>query len=170
MQRKFTVPQFIDIEDKILGPVTVRQFIILMVMALLLFVGYKLFTFVIFIVWALFWLGAGITLAFVKINGMPFHFLLLNIVETVRRPGGRFWNKKLTTAEVKQLAFIKPQEKAPAPVVKARRIRKSSLAELTLIADTGGVFQGEQVFETLEKEKKEQQTSLDKNKFPKLKI
>jgi hypothetical protein len=149
MQRKFTVPQFIDIEDKILGPITVRQFIILMVMGLLIFIGYSLLTFTFFIIWTLFWLGAAITLAFVKINGMPFHYLLLNFVETVRRPGGRFWNKKLTDAEIRKLALTKPEEKTAVTVKASKRVRKSSLAELTLIADTGGVFQGERVFEAL---------------------
>ncbi|KKS92044.1 MAG: hypothetical protein UV69_C0039G0006, partial [Parcubacteria group bacterium GW2011_GWE2_43_12] len=29
--QQFVVPQFIDVEDKIIGPITVRQFIIIMV-------------------------------------------------------------------------------------------------------------------------------------------
>ena len=39
---QFVVPQFIDVEDKIFGPVTTRQFVILLVAGLVLFVASKL--------------------------------------------------------------------------------------------------------------------------------
>lgn len=38
---QFTVPQFIDVEDKIIGTITVRQFIILLVAAILIAVSYR---------------------------------------------------------------------------------------------------------------------------------
>ena len=38
MPEKFVVPQFIDNEDKILGPITVRQFLILLVATFVIFI------------------------------------------------------------------------------------------------------------------------------------
>ncbi len=86
MQR-FTVPQFIDIEDKILGPVTVRQFIILLVCVLTAAIGYKLFDFELFLIWGILWVGGGAILAFIRINGMPFHYFIFRnlIVEIEKR-------------------------------------------------------------------------------------
>jgi hypothetical protein len=49
MPEKFIVPQFIDNEDKILGPLTVRQFLILLGAAVLLFILYKIFATLYFI-------------------------------------------------------------------------------------------------------------------------
>ena len=49
MDQRFIVPQFIDAEDKILGPITVRQFIIMIVGGLLIFAAYKLADFGLFL-------------------------------------------------------------------------------------------------------------------------
>jgi len=39
--QQFTVPQFIDVEDKILGPITIRQFLILLVGCIVIFISYR---------------------------------------------------------------------------------------------------------------------------------
>ncbi len=39
--RQFTVPQFIDVEDKIIGPLTVRQFLIMLTGFAVIGVSYK---------------------------------------------------------------------------------------------------------------------------------
>ena len=48
--QQFTVPQFIDVEDKIIGPITVRQFIIMLSGFIIVAVFYKIFDFSAFIV------------------------------------------------------------------------------------------------------------------------
>ncbi len=69
--QQFVVPQFIDVEAKILGPLTVRQFLIFLFGFGLIFIVFKL---------ASFWMAAieGVlifaltgTFAFLKINGRP---------------------------------------------------------------------------------------------------
>ena len=47
---QFVVPQFIDVEDKIIGPITTRQFIIMLAAILMDFVAFKLLTFIFFLV------------------------------------------------------------------------------------------------------------------------
>ena len=77
--QQFVVPQFIDVEDKIIGPITTRQFIMMLVGAILLAIAFKLFDTGLFVVFAILDIGIVATLSFVKINGMPFHFFLSNL-------------------------------------------------------------------------------------------
>src|SRR3989338_9647067 len=93
MPEQYVVPQFIDSEDKIFGPVTARQFIILMVVALMEFLLFKLLSFVFFLLIGIPFFALGGTIAFTKINGQPFHFFILNAVQTFKKPGLRVWDK-----------------------------------------------------------------------------
>lgn len=139
---QFVVPQFIDVEDKVIGPVTVRQFIILLVGGGLIFIAYKLSDFALFLVEFIVIASLTFSVAFIKVNGKPIHYLLLNIIQTVRRPWVRVWQKKVSTSEIKIFHKSAPAEML---VVKSQpnRVRASRLAELSLIVDTGGVYQGE---------------------------
>jgi membrane protein implicated in regulation of membrane protease activity len=140
--QQFVIPQFIDVEDKIIGPITTRQFIILLVMAIILFVLYKFMTFIFFLVFGAPLFGIGIVLAFVKINGQPFHFFLLNLIQTMRRPWLRVWNKELTTEEVRR--YLKVEEiKVVAPRLVKEPLAATKLSEISLIVNTGGVYKGE---------------------------
>jgi hypothetical protein len=136
---KFTVPQFIDVEDKIIGPITARQFIILMITALFMFVAYKLFDFALFIIVAVAEFAIGGTLAFFRVNGQPFHFFLLNLVQTFRRPQLRTWDKAYTDAELKGIISAPPPPPPPRRIVK-ERVATSRLSELSLTLNTGGVY------------------------------
>ncbi|HVT75366.1 MAG TPA: PrgI family protein [Candidatus Paceibacterota bacterium] len=75
---RFQVPQFIEVEDKIFGPLTLKQFLYLLGGAGLSFLIY---TFIKNIVFALILilpiLGFVLALAFYKINNKPF----INVVE-----------------------------------------------------------------------------------------
>ncbi|MEK7097981.1 MAG: PrgI family protein, partial [Patescibacteria group bacterium] len=100
---QFVVPQFIDVEDKIFGPVTTRQFVILLVAGLVLFVAYKLADLSLFIFFLATIGGSALILAFVKINGQSFHYFLLNLFQTLRRPSRRVWYKMNTKEELQEL-------------------------------------------------------------------
>jgi len=140
--QQFVIPQFIDVEDKIIGPITTRQFVILLSVAIVLFILYKLTTFTFFLIFGFPTFAIGIVLAFIKINGQPFHFFLLNLLQTSRRPNLRVWNKELTSDEL--LGNLKKEEikaviKRPIKDV----LKETKLSELSLIVNTGGVYRGE---------------------------
>lgn len=139
---QFTVPQFIDVEDKIFGPITTRQFIILLVAGLLLFVIYKLADTALFVFFLAIIGGLALILAFVKINGQAFHYFLLNIFQTLRRPSLRVWNKSYSVAELNDLRKMAPvienAVEATAQQIPAMRIRN-----LSLMVNTGGYYNGE---------------------------
>jgi hypothetical protein len=139
MPEKFVVPQFIDNEDKILGPITVRQFLICLGATLLIFIAYRVFTFVPFIFVTVFIAGIAGVFGFLKINGQPFHLFFVNVLQTMSRPPKRVWNKEPTNSELR--AFItKPPELAkilPAPKSMPESTR---LRDLALTVNTGGVY------------------------------
>lgn len=142
MPPRYTVPQFIDVEDKIMGPLTVRQFVILLLVALIMFVEYKTADFTLFLVMAILTFALGGTLAFFKVNGQPFHFFLLNLVQTFRKPRLRVWDKTLTTDELKRILTAPPPKPPKRRVVKTA-VAATRLSELSMVVNTGGVYNPE---------------------------
>lgn len=69
---RFEVPQFIDVEDKIFGPLTFKQFIYLAGGGGLAYVFYKLLPFPIWIFVSGPVVVFGLLLAFYKLNNRPF--------------------------------------------------------------------------------------------------
>lgn len=70
---RFQVPQFIDVEDKIFGPLTLKQFIYLVGGAGLAYITYALIgNLLISIVFILPIIAFALALAFYKINNKPF--------------------------------------------------------------------------------------------------
>ncbi|PJA47315.1 hypothetical protein CO172_02060 [Candidatus Uhrbacteria bacterium CG_4_9_14_3_um_filter_36_7] len=143
MPDQFTVPQFIDAEDKIIGPITVRQFLILLVAALLIALFWKLLSFIIFVFSSIFILGLAFTLAFAKINGMPFHFFLLNLIQTLRKPRLRVWDKWLTDSQLRIFLDTDIPE-IPTSHPHKPSMATSHLEELTLVVNTGGAYKPEE--------------------------
>lgn len=140
--QQFVVPQFIDVEDKVIGPITVRQFIIILVGAGLDFIAYKLSDFSLFIFWFVIISVLTFFIAFIKINGRPIHYFLLNVLQTNRKPKLRVWQRLFSSTDLK--GYSQKEKQPLPPVIRSKnRVRASRLAEMSLIVDTGGVYQGE---------------------------
>jgi len=140
---QFVVPQFIDVEDKIIGPISTRQFVIMLVPLLLGALFYKLFTFGIFLVLIIpIFIICGL-LAFFKVNGMPLHYFLLNLTQTLRRPQLRVWDKELTDEEIRD-RIKKEEAPPPPPPPRKAPVTASRLHELSLVVNTGGVYKPEE--------------------------
>ena len=142
--QQFTIPQFIDVEDKIIGPITTRQFIILLAGFLLMGISYKIFDFSLFLTISILTLIITGAFAFVRINGRPFHFFVLNLIQTLKRPKLRVWNNKFLLQEKKSYEISDKDiaKQAPPPSAKIQP-SLSRLAELSLIVDTRGEYGGE---------------------------
>lgn len=90
---RFEVPQFIEVEDKIFGPVTAKQFVFLsggVGMAVVLFMTTNFFIF------ALFGLplgGLAILFAFYKINNRPFANFAEAFIQYMGRNKLYLWRK-----------------------------------------------------------------------------
>ena len=135
----FLVPQFIDVETKIIGPVTTRQFLIMMVCGIIDFIFYKTFIFSWFAVISLINTGIFLMIAFFRVNGMPLHYFFLNLVQTLKKPRLRIWTKQAITALPKaEKMEIKKEFIAKPPIPSSR------LSSLSLIINTGGAYREEE--------------------------
>ena len=134
--QQYVVPQFITVEDKILGPITVRQFLILLILGLLEFFIFKLADLTLFILLSLPILTIALVLAFVKINGKPFHFFLLNFIATVKKTRVRIWSPGYT--QIYNLNYAEKKEKKKIQEADTYDIDK--VTELSKTVDTAGKY------------------------------
>ena len=141
MAQQFVVPQFIDAEAKIIGPITGRQFLIMLVGVLLGFASYRIFirSIPLVIVSIVIIVAITIIFAFAKVNGQPFHYLLLNMVQTFRKPRIRVWDKRVTDAEIK-LGMKKDPKEKEVIIPSKNPLSSSRLSELSLVVNTGGSY------------------------------
>lgn len=136
--RQYLVPQFIDVEDKIFGPITTRQFVQMLLAILFAFILYKTLAFAYFILMTILDMGIMGILAFARVNGRPIHFFLLNFIQTQKRPGLRVWNRE---AFIRNVQYV-PTGKSEQVENYARKepVSGSRLRDLTLVINTGGVY------------------------------
>ena len=139
------MPQFIDVEDKIIGPITVRQFVLIVVAALIAFILYRSLSLLAFGIATALDFGIFATLAFAKINGRPIHFFFVNLIQTYQRPNIRVWNKEDYVRDIKE---VKSEVKE---VVKKRAVKESvshsRLDDLSLVVNTGGSYEATNEYE-----------------------
>ncbi len=140
---QFIVPQFIDVEDKIFGPITVRQFVLIVIGGIIIFLSFRFGDLPFFLFMTLL-VGGGVALfGFVKVNGAFFHQFLLNVLASLKRPNLRVWNKTVSEAEIRAM-FTKPWEAKPSEILRRKEVLTTSrLTELSLIVDTRGEYKGE---------------------------
>jgi hypothetical protein len=140
MPEQFVVPQFLDVETKIIGPVTMRQFLIMIAVIIAEFFIYRLFlNIVVVILLGVPVLAIGIIFAFAKVNGQAFHFVILSMIQTFRKPMVRVWDKSLTETQVRER--FKKEEEKPVEITPRKTLPESRrLSELALIVNTGGVY------------------------------
>ena len=141
---QFVVPQFIDVEDKIFGPIATRQFLIILAGGLIVFLGYRFGDLGFFIADLAIVGGLTLVFAFVKVNGQTFHYFLLNIFQTIRKPSLRLWNKTHSAAELNYWRKAN-MEKEMEEVIPVKEARHEHIRDLSLVVNTGGYYRGDDV-------------------------
>lgn len=141
--QQFVVPQFIDVEDKIFGPITTRQFLIFLTTGLTLFIMFRLADFSLFVLSCVVFGGLAIVFAFVRPNGQAFHYFLLNLVQTLRKPSTRIWSKDYSSGDLDYLRKLGTEE-LPEAVVKKQSPRHERIRDLSLTVNTGGFYRGDE--------------------------
>ncbi len=134
--RQFLVPQFSDVEPKILGPLTVKNFLVIIIGILLCVLAWKFADLTLFILEALVIITVTSLVGFVKINGRPFHLFLIDLMNFSKKGKIRIWNKNYDKIKVIQ---EEKEEKEEEKQVKDS-ITGSKLNELSLLLDTGGAY------------------------------
>lgn len=89
-----SVPQFIDVEDRIIGPMTLKQFGYYMGATGLSFIYWLFFDFSLFLSLAILTFLLATVFAFFKINDRPFIYFLLAVVSFYVKAPVRIWNRR----------------------------------------------------------------------------
>lgn len=125
--KQFQVPQFITIEDKVIGPFTIKQFLYLAAGGGVALAAYAfLQTFLFFLVTALAGTLAG-SLAFLKVNEQPFPVILKNAMVYMIRPRLYIWRKE-EPKKAKRKEDIKKPETTVAAIPKLSASKLTDLA------------------------------------------
>lgn len=122
---RFQVPQFIEVEDKIFGPLSLRQFIYLAGAAGIIVVIWALiplpFFFIILISIPI--AGLGAALAFVKVNNRPF----INMVESaffyITNNRLYLWEKKEKKVEPKEYGTSEGPPQLHVPTLSQSKLK-----------------------------------------------
>lgn len=132
--QQFQVPQYIDVEDKIFGPLTVKQFIYILGGAGVVVMLYllQLPTILFFILACLSGSFFG-ALAFMKVNGQPFIVVLNNALNHITHPRLFIWKREQKKVVQKQQIIEKQQTLMP-------RLTESKLKDLSWSLDINSRF------------------------------
>jgi len=129
---QFQVPQFIEVEDKIFGPFTFRQFIYLGGGAGLSYILYRVLPLLIAFPLIAGVLGLAIALAFLQFNGRPFILAMENAFFYILHPRLYLWNNERKPI-ARQLKIA--QAGAKGPDVYIPKLSESKLHELAWSLD-----------------------------------
>ena len=96
---QFKVPQFIDIEDKIFGPLTFKEFVYLVGGGALCYVLYQILPFIVALFVILPVAALSLALAFYKVNGKPFIHMLEASIRYLFQSKLYLWKKEYKKEE-----------------------------------------------------------------------
>jgi hypothetical protein len=108
---QFQVPQFIETEDKIIGPLTLKQFIYVAVAFGILFGLFFLLTPLIWLTIAVPVGGFAAALALVKIQGRPFANVVLSAIHFYWRPQQYAWQPE---HPIQKAVTAREEDKSPS--------------------------------------------------------
>lgn len=123
---QFQVPQFIEIEDKLFGPLTFKQFAYLTGGGGMIFVLYKILPFFIAIFFIIPIAVLALALAFYKINGKPFIFYLQAGIEYQMKSKLYIWKQRLGKPEEKETVSEIPKITSVVP-----KVSRSKLSDIS---------------------------------------
>lgn len=132
---QFQVPQFIEVEDKLFGPLTLRQFIYLAGGIGLSYIAYAFLPFFVAIIAIVIIGGFALLLAFYKQNERPF----INFVESAFKYSlrGRMYVWRKEDKQVSEKDMLPKKEGPKIAVPKLSEGKLKELAEQLDIQDTG---------------------------------
>lgn len=99
---RYKVPQNIDMQDRIVGPLTILQFMYLLIGGAICYLFFQLFSFSIFVILALPVALFALALAFFKIQDQPFSKFIGASIQYVIKPKKLVWKRQIQKASVSQ--------------------------------------------------------------------
>lgn len=127
---RYQIPQFIDVEDKIVGPLTLKQFLYVAGGVGMAFVIYKYLPIYISVILIAIVLPLSFALAFYKINNKPFIDFLESAFLFYTKQNLYIWKKEQKKVVVQDKSVLKVPNEIYVP-----RLSDSKLKELSWTLD-----------------------------------
>ncbi len=132
---QFKVPQFLDIEDKIFGPFTFREFVYLAGGAGLCFVLFKLLGFLLGAIPIATVAGFSLTLTFYRPNNKPFINMLEAGAKYLTQDKLYIWKRRKNTLETKKTDRLAEGEKEKTISEREAKLNGNKLRDLAWSLD-----------------------------------
>ena len=129
-----SVPQFINVEDKVAGPLTWRQLLWMIGMGAALLVFFSIFDKALFFIAAIPTVLLFIAFAFYRPNGFPLTTFVFYMVLFFFRPKIAVWERPVNSRPVAKT----PDKKPESINTGAKHIDQDRLTELARILDSRG--------------------------------
>lgn len=144
------VPQYIDVEDKIVGPLTIKQLGWLIVLGVVLLILWNILPKAGFFV-----IGLPITLlllafAFYKPYGQPLGSFVIYAFMYYFKPKVYIWRRTSENVQAMSIPKTKQQKK----VVAEKKLSKDQVRDLAQLLDSEGQIRNEKILEMLKETKK----------------
>lgn len=122
---QFTVPQYIEVQDKIVGPLTLKQFFYLGAAFGFSAIAFYVFNFFLWFVFTFFAVGTAASLAFIKIHGRPLSQVIMAAFKYFWEPRLYVWRREPTTEEISL-----PEQKRTIESIQSRVSAQQQLKSL----------------------------------------
>jgi len=129
----FSVPQFIDIEDKIAGPLTWKQLLWMIGMGAMLLISFKYFDTALFIIIAIPTVLLFVALAFYKPNGFPLTTFIFYAVLFLFRPKVALWERSVVKKSEAKALEVKTEDTN----MQSKQMDPEKLRSLVRLLDEG---------------------------------
>jgi hypothetical protein len=129
---QFAVPQFTDVEDKLIGPLTLKQFLIFMAAGGVILFFYSLLKLSIFFFFFAIPVGIlGLAMAFGKFNGRPLYGYTGAFISFVAKPQVRIFKRE----EPDVIISFKTEKKTETKQAISQESNTSSLKKIAILLD-----------------------------------
>jgi hypothetical protein len=144
----FNVPQFIDVEDKVAGPLTAKQLFWMFGMGATLFVLYVFLERTVFFIVAVPTVALFCAFAFWKPYNMPLLFMVYSGILFLFRPKVYTWQRSPDPIQRTPKREVKKEK------TEEKKLTASNIAALAQTLDSDGMKRNEQIEKLLMKKKK----------------
>ena len=130
--QQFQVPQFIAIEDRIIGPLTLKQFFYLLGAASIALLGWFFLVTPLFVILAVPPASLFVAMAFIKINERPLPTIFANAINYYLKPRLYLWRQ---AERKKPPQKVRGEGKPAAPPLVIPKLSESKLSDLAWSLD-----------------------------------
>lgn len=122
---QFQVPQFIETEDRIVGPLSLVQFLYLAAGAGVCFGLFFLVTFWVWIIFLVLFGGLTVSMAFVKVEGRPFPHVLAAALRYFWSPQQYAWQRPTAAAPAKSETYSREGSSSVEKIVRGLALKSA---------------------------------------------